>query len=57
MKEALLEVLNLYSYKQRKKISSILVLVDGLKVIPKLEEFLELTDYSHKSRAESRKKR
>ena len=48
MKEALVNVLDSYINEHKQKIKSILVLVDGLKVIPKLEEFLELAGFDIK---------
>ncbi|NQY79351.1 MAG: ribonuclease HII [Candidatus Caenarcaniphilales bacterium] len=48
MKEALVKVLDSYNNEHKQKIKSILVLVDGLKVIPKLEEFLELAGFDIK---------
>lgn len=48
MKEALVKVLDLYNYEHKHKLKSVLVLVDGLKVIPKLETFLELAGFNIK---------
>ena len=48
MKESIVKVLELYEYEQKKKVKSLLVLVDGIKTIPGLDKFLGLAGYKIK---------